>query len=273
MKRESLVLSLIGIGVIAVGLIAVGASGSTRAQSNPEPQISKGKIYQETYPLLTETDLYCSYGVLDGTLPELKVIGAERQEERIQLGDGDIIYINGGGKQGIAPDQVYVLFEVGQDVKSPRTGINYGPLIQKVGRGRVISVEDSQAVLRIEKSCSPVAVGNSVVQFVEKNTVIGKDGRFVPYSQQGPEAVKGEIIYLGADLNQIGSGNWAVIDLGQEDGLQVGNQLTVSILPGKNLPRRTLGSAVAIDVQARTATIKILSAGDAIRLGYQVEIK
>ena len=273
MNRASFVRFLLAMGILAAGLIVAGAGWASQTQTSPDVQAAKAKIFQETYPLITDSDLYCSYSVLDGPLPELRVIGAERQDERIQLGDGDIIYINGGEKQGIVLGQVFLLFGKLQDIKSPRTGITYGPLIQKTGRARVISIEDLQAVLRIEKACSPVAVGDYVVQFVEKKTVLGKDGRFVPYSRQKPDAVRGEIVFLGAELNQIGSGSWAVIDLGQEDGLQLGNQLTVSTLPGKNLPRHTLASAVAIDVQAQTATIKILSAEDVVRKGYQVEIK
>jgi len=271
MRRKMSICGLIEVGVLAVVLIAAGAAVSARAQVTT--QITKGKIYEETYPLLTETDLYCSYSVLDGTLPELKVIGAERQAEHDQFADGEIVYINGGSKQGIGQDQVFLFFGVIQDIKSPRTGINYGPLIQKGGRGRVINVEGNQSVVRLEKCCAPVRVGQYAIAFAEKKTVIGKDGGFVPYAGPRPEAVKGIVIYLGADLNQIGSGSWAVIDLGREDGLQPGNQLAVSTVSGKNLPRHTVANAVTIDVQARTATIKILSAEDVVRLGYQVEIK
>jgi hypothetical protein len=151
MNRNTVIRILVLSAFLAAGVLVAGASGPASGQAKPQDQVQKGKIYQDTYPLLTETDLYCSFAVLDGPLPDLKVIGAERQEERVLLGDGDVIYLNGGRKQAVAEGQVYLLFEKRDDVKSSRTGENYGPLIQRVGRGRVFKVDEERAVLRIEK--------------------------------------------------------------------------------------------------------------------------
>lgn len=275
MTQKSFIRGLTGVAVLTAVLVWAVSTGGAQSQGAQQDQIQKGKIFQETYPLITEADLYCSFGAQDGPLPKLMVSGAERQEERILFGDGDIVYLNGGEKQGVAKDQVYLFLDVKSDINisSPRTGKNYGHLVQKAGRGRVISTEDDKSVLRIEKSCSPVFVGNYVVPFVEGKTVIGKDSGFVPYSREKQGTAKGSVIFLGGELNQIGSGNWAIIDLGSQDGLEPGNQLTVSTILGGKLPRHAIGNAVVIGAEARTATIKILAAGDAIRLGDQVETK
>lgn len=273
MNRSSVIRILVLAAFLAVGVLGAGASGPAPGQATPPDQVKKGKIYQETYPLLTETDLYCSFSVLDGPLPDLKVIGAERQEERILLGDGDIIYLNAGEKEAVAVGQVFLLFEKRDDVKSTRTGKNYGPLIQRVGRGRVVQVDEKRAVLRVEKSCLPVRVGDYAVVFSEKKGVIGKDTGFVPYARERADRTKGQVVYLQGELNQIGSNSWAVIDLGKEDGLQPGNQVTVLTIASKNIPSHAVGNAVVIDVQSRTATIRLLSAADAIRMRYEVAVK
>ncbi len=275
MNQRSIIRGLMGIALLTAVLVWAASTGAAQGQEAQQTQIRKGKIYQPTYPLITEADLYCSFGAQEGPLPKLMVSGAERQEERILFGDGDVIYLNGGEKQGVAKDQVYLLIEIKSDINvaSPRTGKNYGHLAQKAGRGRVISTENNKSVLRIEKACSPVSVGNYAVIFAEKKTVMGKDAGFVPYSRERQGTVKGSIIYLGGELNQVGSGNWAIIDLGSKDGLEPGNQLTISMIVEGKLPRHATGNAVVIDTQARTATIKILAAGDAIRLGDQVETK
>jgi hypothetical protein len=269
--NKNLTVRLLILGAfLAAGLLPAGFPVQAWGQETQQPQVVKGKIYQENYPLISETDLYCSFAVQDGPLPDLKVIGAERQEEREILGDGDVVYINGGQNQGVAPDQVYIFLSKGDDIKSPRTGKNYGPLIRKLGRGRVISVEADRAVLRIEKACSPVRLGAYAVLFTEIPTVTGKTMDYVPYSAPAGEKTTGEIIYLDGELNQIGPGNWAIIDLGAEEGLQVGNQITVSMVHSKGAPTHTVGTAVVISAQPHTATIKIVKAQDAIRLGYEV---
>jgi len=273
MTKNTIIRVLVLAAFVTAGLLVAGAFGPAAGQAASQNQVQKGKIYRETYPLLTESDLYCSFYVLDGPLPDLKVTGAERQAERVLFGDGDIIYLNGGAKEAVAKGQLYLLFEKKDDVKSSRTGKNYGPLIQRVGRGRVILADDNRAVLRIEKTCLPVRLGDYAVVFSEKKGVTGKDSGFVPYTLGRADQTKGMVVYIQGELNQIGSNNWAVIDLGKEDGLQPGNQVTILTAAAKNLPSRAIGSAVVIDVQSRTSTVRVLSATDAIRIGQEVTIK
>src|SRR4030042_837701 len=46
-----------------------------------QDRIERAKIFQENYPLITESDLYCTIFVLDGGLPGIRTIGADRQGE------------------------------------------------------------------------------------------------------------------------------------------------------------------------------------------------
>lgn len=270
MTKKIRVRSLLGVVCLAVGLICLTASGP--AQEN---QINKGKIFQETYPLLTDSDLYCSIGVQEGPVPKVTVVGAERQQEKILFGDGDVIYINAGEKQGVAKDQVFLLFAVNDEwsMSSTRTGKSYGHLIQKNGRGRVIQVDENKAVLRVEKSCSPVRLGNYAVPFVEGQGYTGKNAGFVPYSKEQQGKTKGLVIFVGIDLTEAGTGNWVIIDLGTQDGLQPGNQVTILTAAASKLPRHATGNAVVVGVGKNTATVKILEAADPIRVGDQVEVK
>ncbi len=273
MTNKSIIRVQILAAFLAAGVLFFGVAGPVSGQTTSKLEIKKGKIYQETYPLVSESDLYCSYSVLDGPLPDLKVTGAERQEERVFFSDGDVIYVNGGEKQGVAAGQVYLLLSFRQKMNHPRTGEGYGPLIQKVGRGRVIHVEEKRSVLRIEKACSPVEIGSYAVLFAEKKGVTGKDKGYVPYTKRSGDATRGEVIFLGAELKQAGTGNWALIDLGKDEGLEVGNQVTLSNVSNKKLPKIAIATAVVIDVQSKTSTIKILSDSDAVRVGCEVEVK
>lgn len=229
-------------------------------------QIEKAKIFQETYPIITESDLYCSYFVLEDDLPLLKVIGAERQNEKILLSDDDIIFINGGKNDGLEIGQLFFLVEILAQVDG------YGYLACKRGRVRIISCESERSVGRIERSCGHVTIGNFLFPYEEREGLIGRDLGFEPYGTVGRGPI-GQVIFQENDFVQIASGHWAIINLGKEDGLEIGQQLTIYKRVNPQAPREAIANAIVIDVSRKTATIRILSAKDAIFKGYEVQAK
>lgn len=229
-------------------------------------QIEKAKIFQETYPVITESDLYCSYFVLEDDLPSLRVMSAERQHEKILLSDDDIVYINGGKNDGLEIGQLFFLVEVLAKVDG------YGYLACKRGRVRLINCEPERSVGRIEKSCGHVMVGNFLFPYEEKEGLLGRDLGFEPYGTMGRGPI-GHIIFQENDFVQVASGHWAIIDLGKEDGLEVGQQLTIYKRVSSKAPREAIANAIVIDVSRKAATIRILSAKDAIFKGYEVQAK
>jgi hypothetical protein len=86
----------------------------------------------------------------------------------------------------------------------------------------------------------------------------------VPFGEGGTSA--GRVVFLDDDLVQLGTGQWAIVDLGGEDGLAVGQQLALFHQAGE-VPPQAVGNAVVISLGPRWATVKILSAKDTIRLG------
>lgn len=239
--------------------------GSPQSQSQ-QYQIEKAKIFQETYPIITESDLYCSYFVLENELPSLRVIGAERQNEKILLSDDDILYINGGKKDGLEIGQLFFLVDILAKVN------DYGYLACKRGRVRIISCESERSVGRIERACGHVTLGNFLFPYEEREGLIGRDLGFEPYGTVGRGPI-GQVIFQENDFVQISSGHWAIINLGREDGLEIGQQLTIYKKVNPQAPREAIANAIVIDVSRKTATIRILSAKDAIFKGYEVQAK
>lgn len=78
-----------------------------------QDQIGKARIYLDDYPLITESDLYCSLFILDGPLPDLRIIGAERQEEKILLSEADTFYIDKGRADGLEIGQMFLVISAG----------------------------------------------------------------------------------------------------------------------------------------------------------------
>jgi len=236
-------------------------SGSGFAQ---QVQVEKAKIFQDAYPVISETDLNCAVFVLEGELPNLKIAASEKGDEKILLSDADIVYLNKGKNDGLEIGQTFTAVEVGAKLK------NYGFLAQKRARIQVTFLEENRSVARIENACGRVMVGNILLPFEEKEGMLGKDLGAESYSTIGSGS-QGNVIYLQDDFNEIGSHHWAIIDMGKEQGLQVGQQMIVFRRVQADMPRNILGTLIVIDTQSKTSTVKVLSASDVIRIGYQVQ--
>ena len=243
-------------------------------QEQVQHQIERAKIFREAYPVIAEVDLYCSLFIYEGDLPDLMITAAEKGYEKAMFSDSDIVFLNKGKQDGFEIGQVFLVVEIGG-----RVG-DFGYLANKRGRAHIVFLEDNRAVARIEKSCGRLTLGNYLLPFEEKETMLGKDIGYEAYAE-GVTGPVGTIIYLERDYNQIGSGGWAIIDIGEETGIQVGQQLTIykrirnpqSLEVRKDLPHIGVGNSVVIDVGKRTATVKILSCSDSIVKGQTVQGK
>jgi hypothetical protein len=231
-----------------------------------QDQIEKAKIFQENYPLSTESDLYCTIFVLDGALPGLRIIAAERQEEKILLSDADKFYVNKGRADGLEIGQVFLVVSVGSKIGG------HGLLAKRTGRARVIGLEERRGVVLVDKTCGEVAIGGYLVPFEEREGLLGKDEGYAAELDE-KQGLKGTVIHIETEFQIVGTGGWALIDLGKDQGIREGQQLTVFKRVKRGLPREAVGNVVVIDVQKNTSTVKVLSCRDSIDIGFQVQTK
>jgi hypothetical protein len=243
-------------------------------QEKVQNEIQRAKIFREAYPIIAEVDLYCSPLICEGNLPGLRILSGEKGYEKTMFSDADIIHLNQGKQDGLEIGQVFLIVAVGD-----RIG-NIGWLANRQGRALVEFLEDHRALARIEKSCGRVMAGDYLVPFEEKETFLGKDMGFEAHSEP-PDGLLGTIIYVEREYIQLGSGGWAVIDKGEEDGIQVGQQLTIckrirnpeTLEFREDLPEIGIGNSIVVDVGKKTATIKVLSCSDPISKGHMVRGK
>ncbi len=231
-------------------------------QEKPEErdEISKAKIFQEFAELIKEVDMYCSFSVWEDEIPGLKIIGAERESEKTMFSDGDVIYLNKGRDGDVKPGQIFWILEIRDELRG------YGPMAFGKGRARVQYDDNGTTVAVVEHSCDAVRIGHYLVPFEGRKGMIGKDlGYDVPPVEV--DGVKGSLVYVQNNLRQIACYHWALIDLGAEQGIQVGQQMILYRRTSKDLPVQILGNCIIIDVKSKTSTIKILSCRDVIRKG------
>jgi hypothetical protein len=235
------------------------------AERVPEEQylIRKPKIFEDIYDLLNEVDRYCSFSIWEYGTPDLKIIGAERGAERYMLSDGDVIYLNKGKNDGLESDQVFLILAIEDRLPG------YGRLAIKKGWARLLEPDDNRSTALIENSCGDIRIGHYLVPLEPHEGFMGKDLGYdvPPFDADG---LKGEVIYLYTDYQMIAMGHWALINLGAEDGIQVGQQLILYRKIRRGTPVQIFGNSVVIDVQSQTSTIKVLSGRDPLRNGDQV---
>ncbi len=243
----------------------VQSSSLDRGESQ-EQEVKKARLYKDIFPLISESDLYCSFFVLKKKKElDLKIISAERTEERMFLRGGDIFYVNQGRKDGLENGQVFLILEIGQKIK------NYGYLTFMRGRVKITDARVSRASAKLDKACAPVMVGCFLVPFEEKGGLLGKDLGYDILAREG-EGSKGKIIYAHDEHDLIKSGDWALVDLGEEDGIQFGQQLVVyKKSEKKGALVKLIGNLIVINVQGKTSTVKVLSCNNPLKIGDLVQ--
>lgn len=220
---------------------------------------------EETYPLFSHLDLYCSFFLQENALPETKISGAEREDEKILFSDGDVVYINQGLKDGLSEGQLFLVLEVGRSISQR------GHLMFMKGRVRLFTLEENHALGMVEKSCGAVRIGNFLVPFKEKEGLVGRDEGHDVFLREG-EGASGNFLYIENENVQIGRGHRAIIDLGRQHGLVLGQQLLIFRRSEKDAPLKVIGNSIVIDVQDQSSTIKILSSEDAITTKDKVRL-
>ena len=118
---------------------------------------------------------------------------------------------------------------------------------------------------------APIFKNTAFAPFEEKSDFLGKDlGYDVPINEE--EGPQGMLIYFQDEYRQISKGHWAIIDVGEEDGIHFGQQLVIyRKVKGKKETIENIGNLIVIDTQAKTSTVKILSSKSPLRLGDRVQ--
>jgi len=255
-----------GFLVFAFASLILIVPGRPYAQETQETMIKRAKIFEETYQLMTESDLNCSFYMYEEgkLLPDIQIIGAERMNEKTVFSDGDVIYLNKGAADGLEIGQLFLT--VGLRAKVGKIGT----VMERHGRARIVRLEDKLATAKVEKGCGTIQVGDFLLPFEQDAGEMGKD---LGFGDMDPNASKhGKVVYIENDFHIAGTGQWALIDMGRQHCVQIGDQLNVFHQVRPDLPREAVASAIIIDVRGATSTIKILSARDSVNLGDEVQI-
>jgi hypothetical protein len=216
-------------------------------------------------------DLYCSGWVEKERHPSTLTIVSAELEHKI-LSDGDVIYINQGRTQGIAPGAEFLVVRPDHKVVHPATKEKLGTYMQRMGHVRVLCTQENTATAVVLSACEDMRFGDELLPWQDMPSPTLERIPPVDGCMQPSGLAQGWVVDGGADqLISMAAGNVVETDLGSEAGVKPGSILTLFRDNG-DLPRKVLGQAVVLTVDGATSTVKVLHSSRDVRLGDRAEV-
>jgi Carboxypeptidase regulatory-like domain len=210
----------------------------------------------------------CGPGQADAiTLTVGRILGHRDEKNRTLFGAGDILVLDSGAPNGLAPGQNYVVrrrFRVGnqnQAAKQAPAGQQTAGLIQ------VVETAPQHAVAVVVYACGELYAGDTVEPFDALPM-------WRAFDAGSPRFDEPAHVIFGEYGRQMGAPKQLmVIDRGSAQGAERGQRVTIFRRPrGQQGPVSTVGDAIVIAVRSDTATIRIERASDAVMVGDLVAL-
>lgn len=196
---------------------------------------------------------------------------------RVNLTDGDVVYLSGGRGAGLLPGQLLAVVEPQRIVYRPLGRHEpMGQLYRHIARLRVLTVQPELAIAEVLRACSGVQVGMGVKVFEPEPIPVGHRGRVWPVSM--PVAAEAldtapRVIASIDGLLSLGQDHLVFIDRGVEDDVLPGDQFTIYRPNKSGLPPVVLGELVVVSVRGRTALGRITESRFAVLAGDALQAR
>ena len=256
---------------LLVFLASVAGSLLLLAQEQQVLNIQKAYVYQDAVLLISETDLNCTFFITkEGISDKIKIIGTTQMDiGRLDYTDGDQVFINQGGLDGIKEGDMFIIIGEGKIIRHPQRGGSLGRYFLKEALGQITCLYDHRAVLTLNKGCNPVHMGDTVLPFKPEPTVFKK--KFIYTLCRIPTGSPvGNIVYNDLYMNDAkeiaGDAHYVAVDLGA-DQLQRGSFVLFYRVLKSKLPPVINGLGIVIHTETTNSTVKILDAANEIRVG------
>ncbi|MDL2718976.1 MAG: FlgT C-terminal domain-containing protein [Acidobacteriota bacterium] len=279
-------LAALTAGILLAATSALLAADGTRPtlsrEAAPAPVTLIEKVGQAPrvvsgpLPIGVESDVYCSgyLGDVEGVFPG-EIVSAEKDKSQTLFMLGDILYINLGERDGLVAGMEF-------SVLRPRQVVNkwgsitdvVGRLYGTPGRIRVICVQERSAIVEISYSCVDVQIGDSIMPFEPIPVPLARRTQFATICDTPNGKATGHIVVTRLGETPIGTDSVVYLDLGEADGLNPGDFLTVFRASGRAEGVRTiLGEASILTTRDRTSVAIVTLMTDTIYVGDSVELK
>jgi hypothetical protein len=273
-------------------------------QPDPSGQPGARAYKRDPDSAADHSDLMCSGYILPKEWQSEMFIYATDEEHKSAQATGDVMYMNKGLEDGVkAGDKFYVVHQENK-VKHPITGKKVGYYVRKMAVAQVLVTQANTATIEIVDGCGDVRIGYDLIAYSELTSPKRRDTGLERYGVEDNGNVTGHVLYLGPEKQAVGEGDIVYLDLGQADGLGVGDYLMVyrdevtrqkpneagltavhykhksSIAAldvrkphkGEEIPRKILGEVIVLAMNDETATAKVMYSWREIYPGDQIQL-
>ncbi len=190
---------------------------------------------------------------------------------------GDLVAIDIGYDQGVQIDRVYKIYQIGEEVRHPQTGILLGNVIRVAGVCRVIDVSTSSSVALIEHAYITVHTGDYLVPYTSSAAVP------VAGSEVVADIDAYVLAFRNSDLERAYSYDVIYIDRGTDDGLEPGDIFNMyeyghAVLSpsGETVvtPDIPVSDLIILETRQNTSAALIfsISSSDLVHIGDRIEL-
>lgn len=206
--------------------------------------------------------------VYDPPPTPLRITGGQDSFVRRIYQPGDLVTLNAGTDNGMEVGQQFFVRRVQVDANRPVNRQSPG-VVHTAGWIKVYSVDDRMALATITHACDTIQTDDYLEPFILP--VVPMAASNLPRPQRGNY---GRVL-MGTDRRKsFGKGDFLIVDRGSDHGVTPGAQFVIyrdKLQPENFLYE--LGEAVAMAVQAETATLRVTLARDELAAGDYVAMR
>jgi hypothetical protein len=182
----------------------------------------------------------------------------------------DTVVIDMGSGSGLKDGDLLAAYAVGDRVKHPDTGVDYGFVVRVKGVLKVVQAGAKSSRCTVQTTFDPLAVGDGVMKYALKS------GPMYDAWVKPDAAIRGIILAVNDPMLSIHTDDILYIDKGARDGVRPGDFFTV-FARASNLDdtghRTPIGEVEAVSVMpGETAVIVLSLEGETINVGDRVDL-
>ncbi len=215
--RLASVRSLTGFALTAI----VAVSGLVRAQNPAETTVPR--------LVMSEAMRVCAGYIGEAAPEDLQIVGSEKEAYVREFSQGDLVYINRGRDANLQTGAEYqIVRNIGPVYDLADRRRKLGTLVQELGVLRITEVRDTSATGEITLICTgTVNLGDVLIPYERRPIPTARPYR--PLSVVGAPTGRatGQILAGQLGREQLARNDVVYINLGADNGLKVGDYLTV----------------------------------------------
>ena len=252
-------------------------NGPANASAPPMERIVKApQAVSGPLPIGVEFDVYCS-GYL-GEPAEVfpgAVVSAEKEKNQSFFMQGDIVYIDIGAQDGVQAGMEFTTVRPTRIVNRWNSDVEVvGRIYLTPSRLRVICAQERSSIAEIAYGCFDTQIGDFIIPFEPVPVPLVRRTQLTTMCDTPNGKVIGHIVETRGFVTPVATSSVVFLDLGEADGLNPGDFLTVYRPSGRAEGVRTiLGEASILTTRDRTSVAIITSMSDTMGVGDAVELK